>query len=227
MDFYSHQKSQKAPQIKLSPRHQLQWSRKLLHLFNGTCGIWLYLYSGLSREWVLLILAVTVFLNLSLDLTRIFSRDFNTWFVKRFHRFMRVTEDARLTSATKGLGTTLIVLLIFPERVGILIMLFVTYSDTFGGIIGSLVPSPKINSHASVAGSLAVFICSYLLTFFSFYFIVGVMAPLSFWQIQTLSLASAGIAFICEGLFPQWDDNLLLPLLGAPLLWMLFKIMGL
>lgn len=200
----------------------LQWGRKLFHVFNGSVGFWLYVYSGLSRSTVLIILGAFILLNLAFDAARIYSANFAEVFSKRFEAFIRPTEKREISSATKGLAAALFVLLFFPEPIGILVMLFVTYGDTAGGIVGALIKSPRLNSHASVSGSLAVWLVCSLATAWAFAY------PLANSVAQEAAgfgviILSGLIGAFAEAVLPEFDDNLVLPLLSAPLLMLLWS----
>lgn len=204
----------------------LQLWRKFFHVFNGSLGLWFYAYSGLSEWQALTILACFAFGSLGFDVIRMRSPNINAWFTVRFSFMMRREEEHKITSITWGLLCAWIMLVIFPRPVDILLILFVTYGDTIAGIIGPLFGKHKINAHASIEGSLALFFLSALMTYFSFeHFHFDY--EWSTIKIIIFSLCAGLIAVVAEGAFPNLDDNATIPLVAAPLLWILFQVCSL
>lgn len=212
-------------QPQLSTRADLQWKRKFFHLFNGTLGFYLYVYSGFQKSHVLLFLLGCVLVSLLCDLARIFSARFRGVFTGQFSELMRDYELTGLTSATKGLGMALVVLLTCPEKVGILVMLFITYGDTAGGIVGPIWGRHRINAHATWEGCAAVFAVCAASTAYAFVFLFSdaALIPTTF----VLLVSAAGlIGALSESVLPQYDDNVTVPLLSAPALWLLLAAFG-
>lgn len=204
-------------------RKDFQLSRKLLHLFNGSLGFWLYVYSGLSKTLVLSILAFCVFISACSDLLRAKNPTFKKWMSQKVSSMIREQELQGLSSMSKGLGCTLLVLLVFSEKVGILIMLYATYADVAAGIVGSLFGKIRLNAHASLEGSLAFFVTAFLSGLYAFHFLFFPAMSLTFAMIL-FSALSALLVTLIEAFFPQYDDNILIPLLGAPVLALLFLL---
>jgi dolichol kinase len=203
----------------------LQWKRKIFHLINGSIGFWLYTFSGLSEFSVLLILGTCALFALMFDLVRIQYPAFNAWSCKRLTSVMRNSENGQLTSVTKGLSATWIVLIICPRPVDLLVIQFATYCDTVGGIVGSLWGKRHLNKHATLEGSFAVFISGSLITFLTLIFLIPEF-DLGIWWLVLFSFLSGLIALLAEGLFPDWDDNATIPLISGPALYGLFYLFG-
>ncbi len=201
-------------------RKDFQWQRKLFHLFNGTLGFCLYVYSGLSHTVVLSILGFCALVCLILDVIRFCSPVFNAWLSQKTAGVIRQEESNRLTSMTKGLSLAFFVLVLFPEKVGILIMLYMTYADAAAGIVGSLWGRHRLNRHASVEGSSAFFIIAFLSSLFAFFFIFHF--PLHS-AVFVFAVIASLLMTVIEGLFPNLDDNVTIPLFGASVLYLLFK----
>jgi len=201
-------------------RKDFQWQRKLFHLFNGTLGFCLYVYSGLSHTIVLSILGFCAAVCLGLDLIRFRLPAFNTWLSQKTAGVIRQEESKRLTSMTKGLSLAFFVLILFPEKVGILIMLYMTYADAAAGIVGSLWGRHYFNRHASFEGSAAFFSIALLSSFYAFFFIFRF--PLHS-AVFVFAIIASLLMTVIEGLFPNLDDNVTIPLFGAPVLYLLFK----
>lgn len=203
-------------------RHHLQWKRKLFHLFNGTLGFSIYVYSGLPRPLVFAVLGFFVLMSLTLDLSRFFSTKFNNWFCSHFRNFMRVHEKEALTSGTKGILTAYLLLLFLPYKVGIIVILFMTYGDAAGGIIGPLFGKHRLNRHATLEGSVAVFTTCFLSALFAFHFVFH--DPLTGLPLLAFCFLAALAGALAEGLFPQWDDNVMMGCLSAPVVWGLMEV---
>lgn len=208
----------------LALRHHLQWRRKLFHIFNGTLGFSIYVYSGLPRPIIFLILGSFVLVSLLVDFSRFVSPKFNHWFCGMFKGFMRIQEAEAVTSGTKGALTSYLLLLFLPYKLGILVILFMAYGDAAGGIIGPLFGKHHLNRHATLEGSLAVLVICALSTWFAFHFVFH--DPLTGLPLLSFCLIAGLIGALAEGLFPQWDDNVMMGLLSAPSVWVLMKVFG-
>ncbi len=206
----------------LALRHHLQWRRKLFHLFNGTLGFSVYVYSGLPRWIIFLILGSFVLFALLVDFLRFVSPKFNHWFCGLFQGFMRIQEAGALTSGTKGALTAYLLLLLLPYKVGLIVILFMAYGDAAGGIIGPLFGKHHLNRHATLEGSFAVFVTCALATLFAFHFVFH--DPLNGFLLVAFALLAGLVGALSEGLFPQWDDNVMMGLLSAPSVWILMKV---
>ena len=210
----------------MSSRKDFQWQRKLFHLLNGTLGFSLYVYSGLPKTLVLFILGFCVFVCFTLDLLRFRFSSFNQWLSQKTSGVIRQEEAKKFTSMTKGLGLAFLVLILFPQKVGILIILYMTYADAAAGIVGSLWGKHYFNRHASFEGTLAFFGVALASSLFAFFF---VFQPVFVFSLKTLLLALS-ISFIAtatESLFPKFDDNVMIPLLGAPAIYLVFALFSL
>lgn len=206
----------------LSARANLQWSRKLFHMMNGLLGLWIYNFSGLSERGTALLLASYLAIAV---LTEIFRRRypaFNDWVCKAIGGMMRERERSQISSATWYMFSVLIVLLVFPKPVAVLTILFVAVGDTFAGIVGSLWGKHRITPHLSWEGCLACFTACFLSTlFFTPFWLPGF--ALAGWALLSFSLLAGLIGTFAESVFKKLDDNLVIPLVSAPLLWLLMK----
>lgn len=194
-----------------------------MHVFNGSLGIWLYVGSGLSESIVLIILASCVLVSLSFDLLRLNFSRFNQWAFQKFSSVIRIEEKSRLSGTTTGLGTTLILLLIFPRETNILMMMFVTYADPMGSIIGNYFGKHSLlGTNRTWEGSLGVFVAGVISSLLCVYWL---WTPGLFSGIQVLLfiIGSGLIAALAEAILPRYDDNFVIPLLSSPLLLLLFK----
>lgn len=208
---------------RLTERRPLKWPRKFFHVFNGSIGFWLYAFSGLSENKVLLILGGCATFSFCFDGLRLLYPRFNEAVVRFFQPVMRPSESARFTSVTWGLLATWVVLILAPRPVDLFVILVTTYSDTIGGIVGSLWGRHRLNAHATFEGSLAVWLSASVC---ALWVVSGLMPGLDWSLFAKIAFAfiAGGFAAFAEGLFPKWDDNATLPLIAGPLVWVLYLL---
>ena len=209
--------------LAMTQRKTLQWKRKLLHLFNGSLGFSLYNFSGLSEMIVIGVLTVFFLASFSVDIYRMTHPSFDDQFCTTFGEVIRESEKGHISSMTKGMFAFIPVLLLFPPQVDLLIVPFFTLGDPAGAIAGFYLGKHKYKKHKSVEGSLAVWVVCSLATFLVVTFL---FPPLGWSGLKTFSfVALAGlIGAVAEGLFSRFDDNLTVPFIGAPCLWVLCKV---
>lgn len=214
--------------VKVAPmaqRSQMQWARKLLHIFNGSLGFSLYMFSGLPESWVLLFCFSCFVGAFSFDWYRIHHKKLNEIYCERLSTVMREKERFDFNSMTRGLGAIFVILAIFPREIDVPVMIFMQLGDPIGCIVGTYWGRTKLNPHSSLQGSLAIMIFSALAMwacaawFFPAFPIVG-------WKLFFFCVCAGMIAAFSEGFFYKWDDNLTLPLISAPLMWLLFYFFG-
>lgn len=209
----------------LADRKDLQWGRKIFHTFNGLFGLWVWGFSGFSKQNILIVLSLCL---TGAILTEIFRRVFpayNEWICRRLKIIMRERERTKISSATWYMVSTLCVGLFFPRPVGMFILLYVAVGDTAAGIIGTLYGRHHLGYHVSLEGFLAMFGVSAVGT--------ALLIPHAFPEASLTFLngvvfcALAGFAAaLSESLFKHFDDNLMVPLLSAPAVWGLMRLFG-
>lgn len=209
----------------LASRKNLQWGRKLFHTFNGLFGLWLYGYSGMSETGVMIILASLLTFSVIIEIARYYSDRFNDFICKSLSGIMRERERNKISSGTWYMGAILIVFLIFPKDVGILTLLLVALGDTAAGIVGTIWGKHKITQHVSLEGFLAAFSVCFLSTLiFTAWWLPSF--HLSGLPLIGFTLLAGLTGAVSEGAFKKLDDNLVIPLLSAPSLWLLMKAFG-
>lgn len=209
----------------LRRRADLQWWRKILHLHNGTLGICLYLFSGMPEWGVWLFLSTFILGGAIFDFVRNRDSAFNNRALRLLRPVIRDNERYGMNSMTKGLLGILFVLFFFPRRVDVPIMFFMAYGDPIGAIIGRFFGSVKLNAHCSLEGTFAVFLLCGIFSWLGLTFFLPEIILSG--GMKLLFAACAGlIGAFSEGAFPQWDDNLTIPLISAPLLYGLYMLFG-
>ncbi|MCB1213883.1 MAG: hypothetical protein KDK66_00265 [Deltaproteobacteria bacterium] len=204
-------------------RQEMQYYRKLFHVFAGSFSFVVYNFSGLRESMVWLLLLFCVLISLSFDLLRMYKKDFSKKYIRYFRKILRDSEQKGLTSATRGLFAALVVIVIFPRDVDNLAILFTTFADPVGGIIGSRYGKIKINKHASLVGSVAVLATSTLIVI-----LVSLLGLLehsfSPMGLVVFAILCGLLVAIAEGAIYQWDDNMTIPWTLAPCVWLLLKV---
>lgn len=210
-------------QLQYLSRQDLQYYRKLFHVFAGSFCFVMYNFSGLRESTIWLLLALLIALSVGFDCLRIYKSNLSEKYIKYLRPVLRDSEQRGFTSATKGLFAALIVIVIFPRDVDNLVILFTTFADPVGGIIGSRYGKRKINRHASVAGSLAVLITSSILVILAAF--LGLLEhQFSLPALLVFSALCGLLAAVSEGAIYQWDDNMTIPWIMAPCVWLLLKV---
>lgn len=208
----------------MASRKQLQWGRKAFHIINSVGGLCLYLFSGITEHFAMMFLIGYLALALTLEVLRATSPKFGDLICRSFSGIMREKERHGITSATYFLISALFVVYFFPKPVVALAILYVGVGDPAAGIIGSYFGKHKINDHASWEGLfgcfMACFACTYLFTG------TGFIEGFQISGLPLLGFAILGglIGMLAEGLFPDLEDNLVIPLASAPALWVLLKL---
>ncbi len=209
----------------LASRKNIQWGRKLAHAFNGIFFIYLLVYSNWPKTIVWSLTGGFVVWALSLETIRHLNPKVNKWVCRYFAPIMREREKTNINSAIFYIVAMAIVYFTFPIEVSMLTMLFIAIGDPVAGIVGVTWGKTKITSHVSVEGSLACFAACALLAALC----AGVLfsKTLSFLPLISFSLLSGVVGAMAEASFKKLDDNLVMPLLSAPALWVLMKLFSL
>ncbi|QQR80076.1 MAG: hypothetical protein IPJ69_12175 [Deltaproteobacteria bacterium] len=207
----------------LSSRSSLQWGRKIFHTASGLFGLWLYAFSSLSTTTVIFILATLFSGSVATEIVRRVWPQTNDKLCNTFSFIMRERERKSISSATWYMGSMLVVFLIFPKDVSILTLLFVALGDTAAGIVGVKWGRHRLSSHVSLEGSLAAYVVCFISTFiFTKY--VFVHFHLSTANLWLFSFLGGWVGAISESTFKKFDDNLVIPMVSAPSLWLLMKL---
>ncbi len=211
-------------QQKILPaRNRLQWGRKYFHTASGLVGLWLYAYSGLTEWTVIGILASYLTVAVGTEILRRIYPKANVILCRRLNWMMRERERTSISSATWYLGSMLVIFLVFSREVSILSLFYVAVGDTIAGIVGSQWGRHKLAENVSLEGSLAAFTACFLGTYFLTayglkpFYLTGT-------SLLLFSFLGGFIGALSEAVFKKWDDNLIIPLVSAPLLWVIMKI---
>lgn len=207
----------------LASRKHLQWGRKIFHTFNGLLGMWIYNFSGLTKGQTIGVLLFFISIAVATEIGKRASPSFNDWVCRTLSGIMRERERHGISSATLYMLAVLFVLLFFPINVGVLTLLFVAVGDTVAGIVGTLWGKHRINSHVSIEGFLGGFTACFLCTllFVSAGWLDGFY--LAGFSLLLFSTLAGLIGSLSECVLKRFDDNLVIPILSAPSLWLVMK----
>ncbi len=204
--------------VPMACRTQLQWGRKALHVGAALIGLWLYGIVGLSRGWMLGVLGVWLVISITTEILRSRLPRFNTHLCRYFSGIMRERERYGISSATWYIISMWAVFLVCPKSVALIVLWLAGVGDTAAGVVGARWGRLRLNRHVSIEGMAAAFVVSFIGAI--------LMASTGFAGLhvaQVVVIPFAGlvalVGVLAESLFPQFDDNLVIPLLSAPAVW--------
>lgn len=206
----------------LSDRAHIQWARKIGHMANGLFFLWIFEFSGIERALAWKLTAAFALWAGGLETLRHMNPRVNDWVCKAFRPVMREREKNKVNSAIFFMLAMIFVYLVFPRDVAVLSMLFIAIGDPVAGVIGVYFGKRKLSEHSSLEGTLACFTACAALAFVAaaFFFDSFRMAPLT---ALAFAIPAGLVGAFAEGSFKNLDDNLVMPLLSAPGLWLLLR----
>jgi len=215
--------SQNIKSSYFAARSDVHIARKIWHMGSGLCGLSLYLNSSINIRfyaYFLLLLGVVGIFN---DLIRIRVAAYNRFAQKLLGPVMRESEINSISGLPfYALGCSLS-LFFFSEKVAILSILFLIFSDPISSYVGVLYGKHKLLPNKSLEGSCAGFIVCYMLAlFYGLYYGANGFAFLAF------ALLAGLVGSLSELFSINIDDNLTIPLIsgfGLTLLNSVFHIL--
>lgn len=184
--------------------------RKALHL--ASAGIPLG-YLLVPRGVVLAVVGVLLAAAVLMELLRHFYRPFRVWLHTRLGFLFRDFESREISGATFVLLGDLLAIWLFPRRVAIAAMLYLSICDTVASLVGRRFGRVRF-AGKSLEGSAAFFVAAALI---GWLLLPGELPAV---------LVGALVATIVEALPGRvgplrLDDNLLIPLVAGAVLWRL------
>lgn len=202
----------------------IQWARKLSHAFLGVLFLFLFVYSGWSPAIIWTFAGAFMVFCFSLETLRHFNPSVNQWVWRAFKPIMRESEKTKINSAMFYIFSMAVVYFVFPLQVAVVTMLFIAIGDPVASIVGLNWGKTKLAAHVSLEGFLACFFTCALMAYVSVAFIFTTsLHPL---LIAGFSLLGGLTGALAECSFKKLDDNLTMPLLSAPVLWVLMQLFG-
>lgn len=196
--------------ISLQVRSDLHLARKIWHVSTGLLGLAAYYHFNLSTQFTANALLTVAFLGLTFDLARLRFESFNELAVKLAKPLMRESEKYSLSGLPfYALGVALS-LHLFPEKLAILSILFLIFSDPISSLVGILYGTDKILPNKSLQGCFAGFATCYILTM-----AYGLYYHLSSFDLVIFSLFAGALGSFSEIFSGRIDDNLSIPLISG------------
>jgi acyl phosphate:glycerol-3-phosphate acyltransferase len=195
-----------------------QGFRKLFHVLASSIFPLAYLYLPAQMEGItcrLLLLGVTgacFSASFLLDVFRLLDKNFNSWFMKLFSLLIRDSEEKRLNGTTFLCLAFFLVILLFPAKIAITSMFFLSLGDAAAELWGKNFGRIKLFGK-SLEGTGA-------------FFLVAIGIAFSLWHSWPVALISAAAGALIELLSFEWDDNITVPLGSALVLWLVNLFMG-
>lgn len=207
--------------LLLGSRQVLQWPRKLAHTLLGLLTVWLYVFSGLSHAQFAILATTFSAACLALEFSRLRSPRINAWAIRLFRITMRERERNGICSASYYIVAMYTVFLLFSAPVAVITLLYLALGDTIASVVGLRFGKHPFIGKSTIEGTLAGFITCFLSSFAIWHFNPGMsLGP-------TAAFAAVGglIGSLSETLFPKIDDNLIIPMLSAPVLALLLTVL--
>lgn len=215
--------SSAARTISLRPRHDLHLLRKAWHIGTGCTGLLIYYFLDITPLAMGLGLVVFAAVGLILENIRIRSERLNQMALSLLGPFMRESERHQISGMpfyALGVGLSL---LLFEEKLAILSICFLIFSDPIASVAGVTLGRDKILPNKSLQGAVAGFCVCYILSLaYAIYFGAKDFELLYF-------AVGAGLIGMASEIVSAFgiDDNLSIPVLsgfGLTLLNLLFPI---
>jgi dolichol kinase len=210
----------------LSCHKNLQWGRKLGHMFCGLSFLYFVIFSGLPKTFIWTLVTAFLVWGFSLETIRHLNPRVNDWVCRVFKPVMREREKRAINSGIFYMLSMLLIYFIFPLNVAILTMLFIAVGDTAAGVVGVKWGRHKISKDVSWEGALACFItCAFMALIAHQYLFDGFILSGGF-KLFFFCVVSGLIGAFAESSLKNWDDNLVMPILSAPGLFLLMQILS-
>ncbi len=173
-------------------------------------GLYIYYKSGLdSRTMSYILFGVAIF-GFIIDLSRLKNDTINKFVMMFMGPFMRESEKTSLSGFPfYSLGVALS-LFLFPERIAILSILFLVFSDPISSYFGILYGKDKILPNKSLQGTVAGYLCCYLVTL-----VYGMIFAEPTIQLLVFAIFGGVIGALSELLSELVDDNLTIPVVSG------------
>lgn len=178
--------------------------RKVLHLATAVVPIY-YIYG--DKSTLLRVLFPLTGLFLLAEAVRLYIKPAGRIFLRVFGPLLWKEEEREFLGATRWLISASIVCGYFPKDIAILVLLFVSISDTLAYIIGQFWWKKEIVKGKTIGGGV---------TFFVTAVIIACLLPLP----RIISIPGALIATLVEHI-PKYDDNWTIPIITGGALWIM------
>lgn len=191
-------------------RNDLHLVRKAWHMATGLLGLAVYYNSSLSIESIAVALLVFSLAAFIVEFVRLRNDKINMVLMSVMKPFMRESEKTSVSGLpfyALGSGLTL---LIFPEKIAILSVLFLIFADPIASVFGILYGKDKILPNKSLQGTLAAFTVCYVIAM-----VYGMRFSNPNMNLLCFSLLAGMIGSISELCSRYVDDNLSIPVISG------------
>lgn len=205
---------------RLKVRTDLHLARKAYHTFGVL--IIVALYQALTREQGIMALGIAMAIVIPLDFLRLRVSKLNRLIFNLLGTFLRREEATRLSGMTHLFIGAFVIIVLFPKHVATLSFLYLAFGDPIASAIGVMYGKDKILPNKSLQGTLAAFVVCALISLVYFN-VTGIMHE----RLVLVTVIGGVIGALSELVtLGKLDDNFTIPVLGASLLWLMFRFFG-
>ncbi len=188
--------------------------RKLLHIAFGVIFIYSYVflerlslflkigYEKLFTIYIISIIAVTV-LFVSVEILRKKFSAINKPIVNNLSNILNLNETHKISSATFFLIGVLFCIILYPKKIAICSIAYLTFGDSVSSLISMCIGKIKIN-HKNISGLITTLIVNFLITLLFFSFAIAVLISILTVLIDLFSDKQKHL-----------DDNLTIPIISG------------
>ena len=191
-------------------RSDLHLLRKTWHIFTGLSGLNLHFQSNLAPQFTANVLFTVAVLGFLVDISRMYSEQLNHIVMRTMGPFMRESEKKSFSGFPfYALGVALS-LTLYQEKLAILAILFLIFSDPISAVFGVIFGKDKILPNKSLQGATAGFVTCYFLALF-----YGLLYLRPSFDLLSFSLFAGFVGMVSELASGKIDDNLTIPLISG------------
>lgn len=205
----------------LPSRHNMQITRRLFHMANGSVIATLYLVSFSHSQMIHILGTLACLLYLS-EQIRINYPETAARLLPFTKLIMRAEEQLKESAMVPYAMAVLLTIITFPKHIALVGIYTLAFADPLSAIIGIRFGKHKISATRSVEGSGAFFLSTFVVSLF-------VLGGYNSGIDATVVLISVLLGLICAlfDLIPlKIDDNLTIPLFTAAALWLICIAFG-
>lgn len=167
-------------------------------------------------------LGIAMAIVIPLDFLRLRVSKLNRLIFNLLGTFLRREEATRLSGMTHLFIGAFVIIVLFPKHVATLSFLYLAFGDPIASAIGVMYGKDKILPNKSLQGTLAAFVVCALISLVYFN-VTGIMHE----RLVLVTVIGGVIGALSELVtLGKLDDNFTIPVLGASLLWLMFRFFG-
>jgi diacylglycerol kinase (CTP) len=207
-------------ELTLKPRNDVHLARKVWHFFGvimiAVC------YHNMTRTVALQMLTVFGSLVIVIDYLRHSKPLLNNFLLKIFSPILRDSEKNQITGATYCVIGVFVIVFFFNRDIVMLSLLFLAFADPIASYFGIRYGKDRLFGRKSFQGTMAAFF-SCLLVAGVYFYSHNIMTD----RLLIVSILSGLAGAIAEAVpLRRLDDNLVMPVLSAVMLYGIFYLFG-